>query len=98
MLKTILLPLSLTFSSVSFAACLSDSPEMGDIGPDTQLVCTRLEAQYPQSDIAVVDRKIYSSSSVSLIVTVDGQTKSLEYELIGADWELTEPDLADDCS
>ena len=94
MLKTILLPLSLTFSSVAFAACLPDSPELGDVGPDSQLVCTRLGARFPQTNIVVVDRKIHSPNSVSVIVTVDGQSESLEYKLIGADWELTEPALA----
>lgn len=94
MLKTILLPLSLTFSSISFAACLPDSAEIGDVGPDSEIVCTELETRLPQSDIVVVDRNIHSPNSVSVIVMVDGQTESLEYKLIGPDWKLTVPALA----
>jgi hypothetical protein len=94
MLKTILLPLSLTFSSVSFAACLPDSAEIGDVGPDSEIVCTGLEARFPQSDFVVVDRNIHSPNNVSVIVTVDGQSGSLEYKLIGSDWKLTEPAFA----
>ncbi len=37
MLKTILLPLTLSFSSVTYGSCLLDSPEIGDIGPGSQL-------------------------------------------------------------
>ena len=94
MLKTILLPLSLTFSSVSFAACLPDSAEIGDVGLDSEIVCTGLEARFPQSDFVVVDRNIHSPNNVSVIVTVDGQSGSLEYKLIGSDWKLTEPAFA----
>jgi len=94
MLKTILLPLALTFSSVSFAACLSDSLEIGDIGPGSQLVCRMLVSRFPNSDIAILDRKIESQNAVSVIVAVDGQPKSLEYKLRGADWALVEPALA----
>jgi len=94
MFKTILLPLSLTFSSISFAACISVPPEIGDIGPDSQLICTRLEAGFPQKNIVVIDRKIHSPNSISVSVTVEGQSESLGYKLIGADWKLTEPALA----
>lgn len=94
MLKTIMLPLTLTFTSVSFAACLPDFPEIGDIGPGSKLVCNMLESRFPHSSIAILDRRIRSHNSVSVIVTVNGQPESLKYQLTGADWKLTETALA----
>jgi len=86
--------LTLTFSSASFAACLADSPEIGDIGPGSQLVCSVLVSRFPDSDITILDRKIESHNVISVIIAVDDQSNSLEYKLKGADWELTEPVLA----
>ena len=54
-----------------------------------------LESRVPDSNIAILDRKIHSSSSVSVLVLLDGQSRMLEYKLKGADWELVEPTLAD---
>ena len=94
MLKIISLPLALAFSSVSYGACMPDSPEMGDIGPSSELVCDLLESQIPRTNIAIIDRKIHSPNSVSVIVLRDGQSRSLQYKLKGADWELIEATLA----
>ena len=94
MLRIISLPLALTFSSVSYGACLPDAPEIGDVGPGSELVCDMLESRIPDSNIAILDRKINSPNTVSVIVMLDGQSKTLEYKLKGADWELIEPILA----
>lgn len=95
MLRTILFSLTLISTSVTYGACLPDTAEIGDIGPGSQLVCNMLEARYPQSNIAVLDRKIHSQNTVLVIVSVDGQSESLKYNLRGADWMLTEPSFAD---
>ncbi|MCP3852888.1 MAG: hypothetical protein GY694_22070 [Gammaproteobacteria bacterium] len=94
MLRIISISLALTFSSVSYGACISDSPEIGDIGPRSELVCDLLEPRVPNSKITILDRKIHSSNSVSVIVLLDGQSRTLEYKLKGADWELIETTLA----
>jgi len=93
MLKTILLPLTLSFSSVTYGSCLLDSPEIGDIGPGSQLVCQLLESRFPQLDIAILDRKIHSYDTVSVIVEVNDQHETMEYKLKGADWKLTKSDF-----
>ena len=94
MLRTFMLPLALSVSSISHGACWLDSPEIGDIGPGSQLVCNMLESRFPHSDIAILDRTIHSHNSVSVIVAVDGQPESLDYQLTGADWKLIAPTLA----
>jgi len=92
MFRSILFTVLLS-SSAAHAACLPDSPELGDIGPDSQLVCMMLESHSPNSKISVIDRKIQSHKRMSVIVDVDGRTESLNYTLIGADWILKEPVL-----
>ena len=94
MLKVISISLALTFSSVSYGTCLPDSPEIGDIGPSSELVCDLLESQVPDTNVAIIDRKIHSSNSVSVMALLDGQSRTLEYKLKGADWELIEATLA----
>lgn len=91
MIKTILFTLTLAVIPGAHAACLQDSPEIGDIGPSSQLVCDLLEARFTQSDIAILDRKMHSRDTVAVIVAMNGQLQSLEYNLHGADWKLTEP-------
>lgn len=95
MLRTTLLSLSLTISMVSYGACQLDSPELGDIGPGSELVCSMLESQFPDSDIEILDRKIHSSNTVSVIVMIHGKPETLKYTLKKADWKLTEPALTD---
>jgi len=73
-----------------YATCTLDAPEIGDIGPDSQRVCEQLASQSPQSDIAILDRRIHSPEAVSVMVSVDGQRQSLEYVLRGADWRRTQ--------
>ena len=94
MLRTTLLTLTLTVSSGSYGACLTDSPEIVDIGPDSSLICNMLESRLPQSDIAILDRQIHSPNTISVIVSVDEQPESLTYTLTGADWKLINPALA----
>lgn len=94
MLRTIMFTFAFTATSVTFAACLPDSEEIGDIGPDSQHVCNALEAQHPESEISILSRKILSHKNVSITISVDGKPESLEYRLKGADWRVTEPALA----
>lgn len=84
---------TLLSSSVAHAACLPDSSELGDIGPESQLVCTMLESRSPDSEISILDRRIGSRDKVSVIIEVNGRAGVLNYRLIGADWILTEPVL-----
>ncbi len=88
MLRTILISLSLTVSSASYGACQLDSPEIGDIGPGSELVCNMLESRVPNSDIAILDRKIHSPNTVSVIVMMDGKPETLEYKLKRANLDL----------
>jgi len=90
--KTIFLALALATLSEAHAACLQDSIEIGDIGPSAELVCDRLEARFPHSDIALLDRAIHSRQSVSVGVAINGHLETLKYDLRGADWKLAESD------
>ena len=94
MLKSILIPVLLTTTSVSYGACLPDATEIGDIGPASQLVCDMLEVRSPNSDITILDRTIESHNAVSVAVDINGRTELLNYRLTGADWRLAEPALA----
>jgi len=94
MLRTILLPVTLSLSSISYGSCQLDSPEIGDAGPDSQRVCDMLESRSESSDITILDRKVHSARSVSVIIELDDQLRTLEYELSGADWKVAEPALA----
>ena len=81
-LKPILWSLPLLVSFPLYATCTPDAPEIGDIGPDSQRVCEQLASQFPQSDIAILDRSIHSPEAVSVMVSLDGRQQSLEYQLI----------------
>jgi len=70
------------------AQCLVDSPEVGDIGPTSDQVCTYLEQRFPTSELQVRSRKIRSPKYVSLLVSVDGKPDRIEYELGGMNWSV----------
>jgi hypothetical protein len=93
MLKTMLLPLTLTASSLSYAACLPDSPEIGDSGPSSEMVCEMLETKHPGNQFEIIDRVIRAQDSVKVIVMVGDKPASMEYKLVGADWKLTQPNF-----
>ena len=79
-----LLPFTLTAS----ANCGTDAPELGDIGPSSELVCKALESRYPGAAMTVDGRAIHSPTEVSVMASVDGQPVSLNYELSGYTWRL----------
>ena len=79
-----LLPITVTAS----ANCVPDAPEIGDIGPSSELVCKALESRYPGAAIAVEDRAMHSPTEVSVMASVDGQPISLNYALSGCTWRL----------
>jgi hypothetical protein len=72
------------------AACIPDSPEMGDIGPSSMVVCRQLEHQFPGAAIAVEGRSIHSPTRVSVAASVDGKPIELHYELSDYSWLLGE--------
>ena len=90
MFKYMLLPIILTMSSASYSACQLDSPEIGDIGPGSELVCDMLETRSQNSSITILDRMPKSNRAVSILVDVDGQKQSLNYRLVGANWRLAD--------
>lgn len=79
------------------ATCVTDTPEIGDIGPGSELVCRQLEGRFASADLAVLDRSIRSPTDVTLVVSVDGTPVKMHYGLIGYTWQLngTEPSIAD---
>ncbi len=63
------------------AGCLPDAVEMGDIGPDSAIVCDELERLYPGATLAVETRTIHSPTEVSVIAAVDGASISSKQQL-----------------
>jgi hypothetical protein len=72
------------------AACLNDPPEIGDIGPASELVCNELEHRFPGATLAVEGRSIYSATEVAVVASVDGKPIAMRYELSGYTWRLDE--------
>jgi hypothetical protein len=72
------------------ATCLTDGPEIGDIGPGSEVVCGQLEDRFAGADLAVEGRSIHSPTEVSVAASVDGKPVSLRYELSGFTWRLDE--------
>jgi hypothetical protein len=86
------LPLIACLSFATFeglAMCTPDPPEIGDIGPISELVCQDLEQRYPDSITAVENRTIRSPERVEVLVSVDGESMILGYELEGFVWKRT---------
>ena len=79
------------------ATCITDSPEIGDVGPGSELVCRQLAGRFVSGDLAVMDRTIRSPTDVTVVVSVDGAPVQMHYELIGYTWQLngTEHSIAD---
>lgn len=89
--KAIMVLVALLLSSAVYGGCQIDSPELGDIGPDSRLVCDMLEHQHPYSrDIKVLDRELHSRNRVRVLIAVDNRQASLLYHLVGANWRLIE--------
>lgn len=85
-------PLIACLSFVTFeglAICTPDPPEIGDIGPISELVCRDLEKRYPDSILVVENRAIRSPERVEILVSIDGQPSVLGYELAGFVWKPT---------
>jgi hypothetical protein len=74
------------------AACLTDAPEIGDIGPGSDLVCDQLRDQFPGAALAVENRVIHSPTGVSVLASVNGAPIELRYDLTGYVWQLTKTD------
>lgn len=70
-----------------FAMCTPDAPEIGDIGPVSELVCRDLEQRFPDSTTAVENRTIRSPERVEILVSVDGEPMVVGYALDGFVWE-----------
>ncbi len=70
------------------AKCILDAPEIGDIGPSSELVCRELDRRYPGATTGVEDRTILSPKTVAVQVSVDGEPMVLGYELAGFSWKL----------
>lgn len=70
------------------ATCLTDPPEIGDIGPDSALVCRALERQFPGAALAVEGRSIHSATEVWVTASVDSRPVRLHYSLAGFSWTL----------
>ncbi len=94
MFKTTILTLGLLVVFNANAGCLPDSVELGDIGPESQLVCEKLESMYPDKHIVITGRELMSHNDVTILLTVEAQEVSLNYRLVGADWKLSQPLIA----
>jgi hypothetical protein len=89
MIKHLLMASPLLLSTGAGAVCTPDAPEIGDIGPDSTLVCRELERRFPDALSAVEDRTIRAADVVAVKVSVDGRPMVLQYSLTGFDWTLT---------
>jgi hypothetical protein len=74
------------------ASCLTDAPEIGDIGPGSDLVCDQLRDQFPGAALAIENRVIHSPTGVSVLASVNGAPIELRYDLTGYVWHLTSTD------
>ncbi|MCG6897845.1 MAG: hypothetical protein LJE60_12170 [Thiocapsa sp.] len=78
----------LATASAAQAACRADPPEIGDIGPDSELVCRGLEQRFPNAELAVEGRSIHTPTEVTVRVSVDGEERPLRFSLAGFTWHL----------
>lgn len=91
MIKTVIVLATLFASPYLSAACLTDQPELGDIGPSAELVCQALSLRFPEAELAVENRAIHSPNAVSVEALVNGKPISLSYVLSGYAWRLDAP-------
>ncbi|MCU7802894.1 MAG: hypothetical protein KZQ96_06820 [Candidatus Thiodiazotropha sp. (ex Lucinoma borealis)] len=96
MFKMTMFTLSLLMCSPHIqAVCLVDTLELGDIGPASQLVCDSIASFYPGKQIEIIDREISSQRDVTILLSIEKQHHTLSYQLVGADWKLNQPKVAD---
>jgi hypothetical protein len=88
MIKQLLILGLLPIAVAAGATCVNDPPEIGDIGPSSELVCSALERQFPRATLAVAGRSIHSPSDVTVLASINGRPVSLRYHLSGYSWEL----------
>lgn len=86
-MKRLLLLAMVPLATGAQACCLPDAPEIGDIGPASDIVCRDLEQRYPGSDIEITGRSIESQRDVAVTATLDGEPVSLPYQLTGFVWK-----------
>jgi hypothetical protein len=79
----------LTIAASAKATCLIDSPEIGDTGPGSELVCRQLEGRFASAHLAVLDRTIRSPTEVTVHTSVNGKPVPIQHELIGYTWRPT---------
>lgn len=68
------------------ASCLADSPEIGDIGPGSELVCRQLEGRFASAELTVMGRTIRSPTEVTVHTSVNGTPVPIDYELVEYTW------------
>ena len=88
MIKQLLIVSILPVSVAASAACMPDAPEIGDVGPSSELVCEELLRRFPDATLAVEDRSIHSPTDISVAGSVDGRPVILRYSLNGYSWQL----------
>jgi len=89
--KTLILAL-LSIAVGANANCTTDAPEIGDIGPGSELVCNRLTQRFPSAALAVEGRTIHSPTEVRVTASVDGRPIVMDYRLAGFTWVLNGAD------
>ncbi len=88
-LRGLFLILLLPAAAGAQAICLTDAPEIGDIGPGSELVCEQLQTRFRDTALAVESRIIHSPTEVSVLASVHGAPIRLRYDLVGYLWHLT---------
>lgn len=68
------------------ASCRADTPEIGDIGPDGEVVCAALAHDFPRAEIQLYNRKIIAMDHVIVAAQIDDKPYSIDYRLVNADW------------
>jgi len=89
--KTLILAL-LPIAVEAHANCMTDAPEIGDIGPGSELVCNRLAQRFPRAALAVEGRTIHSPTEVRATASVNGRPIVMDYRLAGFTWVLNGAD------
>lgn len=89
-MKTTIILALLPFALGANASCVTDPPEMGDIGPASGLVCQALTQRFPGATLAVEGRSIHSPTEVRVTASVDGRPILLGYRLAGVEWVADE--------
>lgn len=87
-MKTMFILVLLSVALGANATCVTDPPEIGDIGPSSGLVCQGLTQRYPRAALAVEGRSIHSPTEVRVTASVDGRPILLAYRLTGFTWSL----------